>query len=144
MTATLVSSMTKILDFRSPQEHYHNQEAFLWCPDQRFEDVRHAFAKAGNFTKPDPILIPGGVKALVAPKDPRDREFILEQIEVLMGHGFTTLYAMAHMNCAACGGNTDRAFYEEMLKTAGEIIRARIPNLNVRLIFADYDGLYEV
>ncbi len=136
--------MKKIFDFQSPREHYHNHEAFLWCSDQRFEEVRHAFAKAGNFNTPDPLLIAGGVKSLVAPTDPRDREFVLEQIEVLMGHGFRTLYAMAHMNCAACGGNTDRAFYEDTLKKAGEIIRNRIPDLNVRLVFADFDGLYEV
>ncbi|MGC9599517.1 MAG: hypothetical protein ABSE18_03990 [Minisyncoccia bacterium] len=136
--------MKKIFDYRSPSEHYHNSEAFLWCCDQRFEEVRHTFAQAGTFHMPDPILVPGGVKPLVTPKEPRDREFVLEQIEVLMGHGFTTLYAMAHMNCAACDGNNDRAFYEDMLKKAGEIIRNRIPGLNVRLIFADFDGLYEV
>lgn len=136
--------MKKIFDYPSPQEHYRNHEAFLWCSDQRFEGVRHAFAKAGNFQMSDPILLPGGVKPLVIPDNPRDREFVLEQIKVLMEHGFTTLYAMAHMNCAACDGNTSRAFYEDMLKKAGEIIRNAIPNLKVRLIFADFDGLYEI
>jgi len=137
--------MMKIFfDFRSPQEHYHNTAAFLRCSDQRFEDAQRAFEATIGLQMADPIVLPGGVKNLVTPKDPRDREFILEQIELLKGHGFTPLYAMAHNECAACNGNTDRAFYEEMLKAAGEIIRVRIPGLEIRLIFADFDGLYEV
>ena len=49
--------MEKIFDYPSPQEHYHNHEAFLWCSDQRFEEVRRAFAKGRkiSYAGPDPF-----------------------------------------------------------------------------------------
>ncbi len=136
--------MEKIFEYSSPREHYHNKEAFLWCCDQRFDAVRNAFMKAGNFQMPDPILLPGGAKVLAMPENPRDRDFVLDQIGILMGHGFGTLYVMAHNECAACGGNTDRAFYEEMLRKAGETVSARFPTLHVKLVYADFDGLYQL
>jgi hypothetical protein len=136
--------MKKIFPFVSSREHYRNKEAFLWCPDRRFKDLREAFEKANGIELADPIIIPGGAKVLVTPNDPRDREFVLEQIEILKGHGFDTLYVMAHNECAACEGNNDRLFYESMLQSAGKVVRGRFPDLRVRLLFADFDGLYEV
>jgi len=61
-----------------------------------------------------------------------------------MGHGFSTLYVMAHNECAACKGNTDVLFYEAMLRSAKKVLRERIPNLKICLLFADFDCLYEV
>jgi len=136
--------MRKIFDYASPRAHYHNEQAFLWCSDQRFEGVHRAFMSNHWFQNADPIIIPGGVKNLVTPKFPRDTDFILEQIELLMGHGFRELYAMAHNDCAACGGNTDPAYYEDLLRSAAEVIRARISGLKVYPIYAAFDGLYLV
>ena len=134
-----------IFPFASSREHYRNKVAFLWCSDQRFEDLREAFKKANDLEMPDPIIIPGGAKVLADPKDPRDRDFVLEQIELLRGHGFDKLCIMVHNECAACAGVADEPeFYEKMLREAAKVIRERIPDLKVVLLFADFDGLHEI
>ncbi len=134
--------MEKIWSYDSPQAHYTNHECFLWCSDQRFEALRRAFVSTKDFKKADPIIIPGGAKVLVDPKDPRDREFVLEQIELLATHGFTTLYLTAHNECAACKGNRDPNFYEAMLKEAKHVAAERFPKFAIHAVFAGFDGLY--
>ena len=136
--------MEMIFSYASQKGHYTNRYGFLWCSDQRFDALRRGFEAVNGMQMADPIIIPGGVKNLVEPKFPRDRDFILEQIELLKTHGFQTLYIMAHNECAACGGNTDPAFYEAMLRSAREIINTRIPHFEVKPVFADFDGLYLV
>lgn len=136
--------MKMIFPFYSPKEHYHNKVAFLWCPDQRFEKLRQAFLKEKSFSLADPILIPGGAKVLARADNPRDKEFILEQIELLKNHGFGTLYIMAHNECAALAGNKSHLVYEVLLKRAAKVVRERIPDLEVIPIYADFTGLYEV
>lgn len=141
---SLRSMMKKIFDFSSQPAHYRNKVGFLWCSDRRFRDVRRAFEEHEGMVMADPIIIPGGVRSLVEPRNPRDREFILEMIELLKGHGFTTFFPMAHDECAACDGRTDRAYYESLLVRSKSIITERIPDLAVRPLFADFEGLHEI
>ena len=134
--------MKRIFELVTPSTRYTTAAAVLWCSDRRFEALRLAFEAAMGAVMADPILIPGGVKNIVSPEHPRDREFIFKQVELLQSHGFTTLYAMAHRNCAACNGNMRKAFYVEMLFKADSILQKRFPNLEIVPVFADFDGVY--
>jgi hypothetical protein len=136
--------LRKLVDHVSKQEPYTNRAAILGCPDRRFRGWRRKLERLRGIEMSDPILIPGGAKALAIPTHPRDVQFILEGVELLRSHGFSSLFCMAHNQCAACDQRTDRAFYEAMLLRAGNILRDRFPTLEVIPIFVDFDGIYLV
>lgn len=93
----------------------------------------------------DPIIRPGAANILVNPKNPRDAECLLEEVAVLAKlHGFRDYYPSMHDECGACGGITDPAFYEDVLKKAAIIIGEHIPQLMVKPIFFSFDGVYAI
>ena len=119
--------------------------AVLTCSDLRLKGVRGKLASFHGIPMLDRIVIPGGVKSLVLPEHPRDSEFILRQIEILyVHHSFTKLYTMAHVDCAACNGNRDPAYYENLLVEAGKILRIRFPLLEIVMVFVGFDGVHLV
>ena len=124
-------------------EHYHNKQGILRCTDQRFEPVSASFISVQGFSMADPIVRPGAANILVNPKNPRDAECMLEEITTLAKlHGFTEYYPSMHDECGACGGTTDLAFYEDVLKKSAAIIKRHIPHLIVKPIFFAFDGVY--
>lgn len=90
-----------------------------------------------------PITIPGGIKDLVDPKDPRDRESLLEKIDVVIS-GVKRIRARMHNECKACGSRNDLDYYEDMLLRAGEVLKERFPEVEVVLVIIDFDGFYLV
>ena len=134
--------MEKVFPFESPRKHYRNEFADFFCPDQRFDDAFVAFRK--QFHNPDPIVLPGGVKALVD-SGPEVQRYLLSAIVLLReAHGFSTLRLWTHNECTACGGSVNKEFYVEMLRKGKEIIARAIPDLKVELWFADFDGFYRI
>lgn len=89
--------------------------AILWCVDRRIRGLR------------------------------RDAESVMEWIDFLQGKlEFKTLYAMAHLNCAACEGSEDPNYYEHLLVEGGDILRKRLPHIEIVTIFADHTGVHLV
>ena len=119
--------------------------AVLWCCERRLKGLRGRFAASRNIECAEPIIIPGGAKHIAMPSHPRDPEFIFEMIEMLrVSHGFTTLYVMAHIDCAACDGNKEPTYYETILGVAGDLLRQRFSGLEIVTVFVDVDGVYLV
>ncbi|MHB8653225.1 MAG: hypothetical protein ACYDA9_05015 [Terriglobia bacterium] len=135
--------MKKHFSYVSLRAQYQNDSGDLFCSDQRFDPGFQAYRK--QFHMPDPIILPGGTKALVDPGYAGVTEYVVNCIVVLRGaHGFKKFRLWGHNECAACGGVTDPAFYEAMLRKGGAILSAAIPNLEVELHFADFDGFYQI
>jgi hypothetical protein len=90
-----------------------------------------------------PITRPGGIKSLVYPKHPRDRECFFEDIEYF-GDGIKVIRVRAHPECKACDERQDLDYYEEMLIEGGRLLKARYPKVEVILIIIDFNGYYLV
>jgi hypothetical protein len=126
-------------------EHYENKQGILFCSDQRFGPAAAAFVATSGFQKADPIVLPGAANILVNPKDPRDREFVLDAIQNLQRlHHFTEFYLSVHNECGGCGGIADLAFYEDVLRHAVPIVKNRMPDLVVKPILFNFDGVYAI
>jgi hypothetical protein len=119
--------------------------AILWCVERRIRGLRGKFAAAMGIEEHIPIIVPGGIKTVVLPRLPRDGESVMEWIDFLQDKlGFEKLYAMAHLNCAACESNGDSTYYENLLLEGGDILRKRLPHIEIVTIFADCTGVHLV
>ncbi len=119
--------------------------AILWCVERRIRGLRGRFAAAMGIKEHLPIVIPGGIKKIVMPRHPRDAESVLEDLELLQDKlGFEELYAMAHLHCAACEGNSDPAYYETLILDGTTILEQRLPQVKIIPIFADCHGVHLV
>jgi hypothetical protein len=113
----------------------------LGCVDRRFKGWRRLFGEYMSFTMSFPLTIPGGVKDLVCPKDPRDTEHLLETIALLIQHyPNIKLVGMAHNGCLACGQCDDPNYYEDMLLKAGRLLQRRFPGQERFLVYLEFDG----
>jgi hypothetical protein len=90
-----------------------------------------------------PITRPGGIKTLVDPKDPRDRECFFEDIDVF-GNGIKVIRVRMHNECRACGECQDLDYYEDILIKGGRLLKARYPKVKILLMIIDFDGYYLV
>jgi len=99
---------------------------------------------AGRF---DLVAAAGGAKNLASPRRGGDRDFILEQFAIAgRFHALEEVILIIHEDCQAYGGRQafgapgqERAHHEQELRQAGEIVRAKLPHLRVRLVFAPLD-----
>jgi hypothetical protein len=113
----------------------------LGCVDLRVEDWQESLGRYMGFSKFLPITIPGGVKDLVYPKDPRDAEHLLEIIDLIVSHyPKIRLVGMAHNECLACDHRADPDFYEDILLKARRIFQRRFPAQERFLVYLDFDG----
>lgn len=136
-------SRRKIWERESPRHIDPITTIDIGCSDRRIAGSR---GQSGVLTKCDmaiPITRPGGIKNLVYPKHPRDRECFFEDIEVF-GNGITVIRVRAHNDCKACDECQDLDYYENMLIEGGRLLKARYPKVEVILIIVDFDGYYLV
>jgi carbonic anhydrase len=144
--------MHKIFHFASPREGYIADAAVVWCFDHRFDLVLHKLLKKIGITEFDPVLVAGGAKNLASPQSANDRQFVLEQIRSSMRlHGTKNVILMLHSDCGAYGGlaafNNDTAKEAENhrreIHKAVAVVKAEIPEVEVRSFFVDFDGVWE-
>lgn len=135
--------MRKIVDRNWPRESEKIPLLLFGCFDRRFRGWRGDFAEWMGLDGNYPIILPGGPKDLVDPKHPRDAEYLIEKI-VFLSAEYKVIGIMAHNQCLACDRIDDPAYYECLLITAGDVLRAALPGKTIILIFANFDGLYIV
>jgi len=136
-------SRRKILAHESPRHHDPISTIDIGCSDRRIKGSRGLLGVYMECEMAIPITIPGAIKDLVNPKDPRDRESLLEKI-ALFGDDIKTIRARMHNECKACGGRQDLDYYEAMLLEARNVLRARFPGVEIVLVIVDFDAFYLV
>jgi hypothetical protein len=136
-------SRRKILEHESPRHHHPVSTIDIGCSDRRIKGSRGLLGAHMDCEMAIPITIPGAIKDLVSPKDPRDRESLLEKIE-LFGDDIKTIRARMHNECKACGGCQNLDYYEAMLLEARKVLMERFPRVEIILVIIDFDGFYLV
>lgn len=146
--------MRKVFHFDAPREQYNCDAAVLWCFDNRFQLGFSKYVKRLGIVHSDSIKIAGGAKSLASPEQENDREFVLEQIrKSIRLHGTKLVLLMLHSDCGAYGGLAgafgDNALleaqhHEEELRRAAQCVRERIPGMEVRAYFVDFEAIWEV
>ena len=100
----------------------------------------------------DPIRVAGGAKCLAGDDSEADRQFVLEQVRKSVElHGTDTVVLMLHSDCGAYGGLA--AFQNEAAREAEnhrqdlhraiDFLQSKLPQLNVRGYFVDFEGVWE-
>ncbi|HVN08534.1 MAG TPA: carbonic anhydrase [Patescibacteria group bacterium] len=142
--------------FRSwaPRESYRCDAAVVWCFDNRFELGLRKFLKRLGILNPDAIKVAGGAKCLASPEQELEREFVLDQIRKSMRlHGTTRVILMVHSDCGAYGGlaggfggdaHAEAEHHERELRRAAATVAERLPGIEVRSYFVDFEGIWEV
>jgi carbonic anhydrase len=145
--------MKRILKFRSSRKHYHADAGVVWCMDKRFRRLLAAFLRSEELKNPDEVKIAGGIKGAASPNGDAEKRVLLRQIAASVKlHGTRQFIIMTHQDCGGYGGSAvfgndpakERQFHEQQLKRAKRTIKRKFPNLLVRAVYADFDGLSEV
>jgi carbonic anhydrase len=99
----------------------------------------------------DVIRVGGAIKSLSRPKEARDREFLLEQLNVAYAlHGVRQFYLINHEDCGAYGledvvdSPEELATHREDLRVAKILIQDRFPDTEILTYFMKLSGTAEV
>jgi carbonic anhydrase len=99
----------------------------------------------------DVIRVGGAIKSLAHPKEARDREFFLEQLNVAYElHGVRQFYLINHEDCGAYGledvidSPEELATHREDLRVAKALIQDRFPDTEILTYFMRLSGTAEV
>lgn len=137
--------MELILDFQSSREHYTADACVVWCFDDRFSNLLGEYIKQQNFAHVDLVKVAGGAKDLVSPESESARAYLLDQIaKSIKLHGTPRVVIMVHSECGAYGGNTDSGYYSSELEKAQSIVQKHFPDIAVKCVLADFEGLFTV
>lgn len=136
-------SRRKILEHEWPRSISPVSTIDIGCSDRRIRGSRGLLGECMGSEMSIPITIPGGIRDLVDPRHPRDRECLLEKIEIF-GDAINTIRARMHNECRACGSSSDLNYYENMLLEAGVVLQDRFPRAAIILVIVDFDACYLV
>lgn len=99
----------------------------------------------------DVIRVGGAIKSLAQPKEARDREFLLEQLNVAYElHGVRQFYLINHEDCGAYGledvidSPEELAIHREDLRVAKALVQDRFPDSEILTYFMRLSGTAEV
>ena len=139
----IILSLRKIVDGRWSSDLDVISTLVFGCVDRGIRGWRGCLGEEMGFETAYPFLIPGGIKDLVVPKEPRDREHLLEMIGS-MNQRIRCIVVMAHNGCSFFDQRTDKSSHQEMLRDATTILRDHFPRLEIIPVFVDFDGVYIV
>jgi carbonic anhydrase len=98
----------------------------------------------------DVIRVGGAIKSLAQPKETRDREFLLEQLNVAYElHGVRQFYLINHEDCGAYGledvidSPEEFATHQEDLRVAKALVQDRFPDTEILTYFMKLSGTAE-
>ncbi len=98
----------------------------------------------------DVIRVAGGIKTLAQPREARDREFLLEQLDIAHKlHGVRQFYLINHEDCGAYGlenvidSAEELAAHRKDLRAAGSMVQNRFPDVEVFTYFMRLSGKAE-
>jgi hypothetical protein len=142
--------MRKVFDFNSPVEPYVADAAVLCCFDERIRGVVSQFLDRQGILRPDMIVVAGGARTLASPRNPIERDFLLEQFRLsIYLHQTRRALLISHSDCATYGGlaafGGDRVLEQGRHKIdlgrAAELLEAKFPGLGVECYFVTFDGI---
>lgn len=124
----------------------------IFCIDFRFHGALAAFLAEQKLDEDgtDIVRLAGAARSLVRPGDPRDRDFLLEQLAASCTlHGVRQFYLLNHEDCGAYGqehvpdSDAERAMHARDLQAARGLLQDRFPTLEVLTYFVRLDGRAE-
>lgn len=129
------------------RDHYTADACIIWCFDNRFWPAFQEFIKEQGYKNFDPVFCAGGAKNLGDPADPRDRDFVLKQIELSIKlHHTEKVVLMTHEDCGAFGGSKsfgnnfekELARHKVVLTDAEQVVREKFFGLAVEKDIATF------
>ena len=124
----------------------------VYCIDFRLHDsLANFFAEQElDADGADVIRVGGAIKSLAQPKETRDREFLLEQLNVAYElHGVRQFYLINHEDCGAYGledvidSPEELATHREDLRIAKALVQDRFPDTEILTYFMRLSGTAE-
>ncbi len=147
--------LQKILDHKSPREHYKTDACLVWCFDDRFAGLLDAFIAKMGYKSKDLVKVAGGSKELTSLSTPEGQVFLGQILKSIALHHTHTLILMVHSECGAYGKidlaecQTERDFLSSELLKAKEVVESALrehghSHVKIDLYLADFDGLYQL
>ena len=124
----------------------------VYCIDFRLhESLANFFAEQKlDADGADVIRVGGAIKSLAQPKETRDREFLLEQLNVAYElHGVRQFYLINHEDCGAYGledvidSPEELSIHREDLRVAKALVQDRFPDTDILTYFMRLSGTAE-
>ena len=124
----------------------------VYCIDFRLHDSLANFLAEQKLDGDgaDVIRVGGAIKSLAQPKETRDREFLLEQLNVAYElHGVRQFYLINHEDCGAYGledvidSPEELATHREDLRIAKALVQDRFPDTEILTYFMRLSGTAE-
>jgi carbonic anhydrase len=124
----------------------------VYCMDFRLHESLANFFAAQKLDADgaDVIRVGGAIKSLAQPKETRDREFLLEQLNVAYElHGVRQFYLINHEDCGAYGledvidSPEELATHREDLRVAKALVQDRFPDTEIFTYFMRLSGTAE-
>ena len=124
----------------------------VYCIDFRFHDSLANFFTEQKLDADgaDVIRVGGAIKSLAQPKETRDQEFLLEQLNVAYElHGVRQFYLINHEDCGAYGledvidSPEELAIHREDLRIAKALVQDRFPDTEILTYFMRLSGTAE-
>lgn len=128
--------------FKSPKEHYTAQACIIWCFDNRFTGALAEFVKVCGFKNFDLVSVAGGTKDLASWLHFIRRWLLLRQIRISVKLHHTKLVVL--MNHAECGAYAGKEIGREDLQKAKKYLQAKISDIEVKTVFADFEKISEI
>ena len=131
---------------------HHCRACIIFCMDFRLNGALTAFLSAQKLDKDgaDIIRVAGAAKSLARPNDPRDRDFLLEQLATSGRlHGTRQVYLVNHEDCGAYGleqvpdSDAELALHSRDLRAGRALLQERFPTIEVLTYFMRLDGRAE-
>jgi len=125
----------------------------VYCMDFRLHDsLANFFAEQELIgAGADIIRVAGAIKSLAQPKESRDRDFLLEMLNVSYDlHGVRQFYLINHEDCGAYGledvpdCEEELAIHRDDLRSASTLVKSRFPDVEVFAYFMWMNGKAEL
>jgi hypothetical protein len=120
--------------------------------DFRLNGALNAFLSEQKLDKDgaDIIRVAGAAKNLARPSEPRDRDFLLQQLATSAGlHGTRQFYLVNHEDCGAYGqeqapdSDAELAMHSRDLRAGRALLQEKFPGVGVLTYFMRLDGRAE-
>jgi carbonic anhydrase len=122
---------------------HHCKTLIIHCIDFRLQKATKEYLdKEGLLADCDILSVAGAIKPLLSPKNPSDREFMLDQINTSVAlHEIKEIIISNHTDCGAYKGavifgsfKEECKFHISEMEKAGEIILSKFPGLKIRML----------
>lgn len=125
----------------------------VYCMDFRLHDSLANFLAEQELVGAgaDIIRVAGAIKSLAQPQDSRDRDFLLEMLNVAYDlHGVRQFYLINHEDCGAYGledvadSEEELATHREDLKAARALVKSQFQDVEIFTYFMWLSGKAEL